>query len=321
MKAFVYRRYGSPDVLKLTEIEKPAPKEGEVLVKVRAVSINPMDWRIMRGSPFLARLYNGILKPKNQILGADIAGEVVAVGNGVTEFKVGDAVFGGGGFGGFAEYVSIPEKGLAHKPTNVSFEEAASFPLVGFTALQGLRDSGNIQAGQKVLINGASGGVGSMAVKLAKHFGAEVTGVCSTRNVELVRSIGADHVVDYTQTNFAQTGDQYDLIYDTVGNLSVADCQRALKPNGLAVVAGFTTLSHMIRFSFGASRVSKRGTQKIGMMPTAVRAKADLLIMQDLIATGKITPIIDKGYPFHELPKAMGYAETGRVRGKLVVTV
>ena len=321
MKAFVYKRYGSPNVLKLTEVEKPTPEDGEVLVKVRGISINPFDWRLMRGSPFLARLFNGILRPKNQILGADIAGDVVAVGNGVTEFKVGDAVFGGSGFGGFAEYVKIPEKGLAHKPANVSYEDAASFPLVGFTALQGLRDAGNIQAGQKVLVNGASGGVGSMAVKLAKHFGAEVTGVCSTRNTELVRSIGADHVIDYTKTDFTQNGVQYDLIYDAKGNRTVADFQRALKPNGMAIVAGFTTLWHMIRFSIGAGRVSKRGTQKIGMMPTAIRAKADLLIIQDMIATGKITPIIDRYYSFNEIPEAVGYVEKGHARGKVVVKV
>jgi len=321
MKAFVYKRYGSPNVLKLTEIEKPTPKEGEVLVKVRAVSVNPFDWRLMRGSPFLARLFNGILRPKNQILGADIAGEVVAVGNGVDEFKVGDAVFGGSGFGGFGEYVSIPQRGLAHKPTNSSFEEAASFPMVLFTALQGLRDSGNIQSGQKVLINGASGGVGSMAVKLASYFGAEVTGVCSTRNLELVRSIGADHVVDYTKTNFTQNGVQYDLIYDAVGNLTVADFQRALKPNGIAVVAGFTSLWHMIRFDFGSKRVSKRGTQKIGVMPTAVRAKADLIFLKELVEAGKITPIIDRCYSFNEIPQAVGYVEKGHARGKVVVTV
>lgn len=321
MKAFVYKRYGSPKVLKLAEIEKPTPKDGEVLVKIRAVSVNPYDWHLMRGEPFLARLFNGLLRPKNPILGADIAGEVVAVGKDITEFKVGDAVFGGSGFGGFAEYASIPERGLVHKPANVSFEEAASFPIVAFTALQGLRDAGKIQAGQRVLVNGASGGVGSMGVKFAKYFGAEVTGVCSTRNLELVRSIGADHVIDYTQTDFAKTGQHYDLIFDAVGNRSVADFQRILKPNGLAVVAGFTTLWHMIRFSIGSGRVSKRGTQKIGMMPTATRAKADLQFIAGLIETGELTPLLDRCYPFNEIPQAVEYLETGRARGKVVVTV
>lgn len=321
MKAFVYKRYGSPKVLKLAEIEKPTPKGDEVLVKIRAVSVNPYDWHLMRGAPFLARLFNGLLRPKNPILGADIAGEVVAVGESVTEFKVGDAVFGGSGFGGFAEYASIPQRGLVHKPANISFEEAASFPIVAFTALQGLRDAGKVQAGQQVLINGASGGVGSMAVKLATYFGAEVTGVCSTRNLELVRSIGANHVIDYTQTDFTKTGKHYDLIFDAVGNRSVADFQRILKPNGLAVVAGFTTLWHMLRFSIGSKRVSKRGTQKIGMMPTAVRAKPDLLYIAELIESGKLTPLLDRCYPFNELPQAVEYLETGRARGKVVVTV
>ena len=221
MKAMVYQKYGPPDVLELKEVEKPTPKEDEVLVKVHAASVNPLDWRILRADPFLVRLKLGLLKPKNKILGADIAGRVEAVGGNVREFQPGDEVFGEkfeNGLGGFAEYVSVPESALALKPTSTTFEEAAAVPVAAVTALQGLRDKGQIQPGQKVLINGASGGVGTFAVQIAKSFGAEVTGVCSTRNLDMVRSIGADHAIDYTQEDFTKNGQTYDLIYCAVGN-------------------------------------------------------------------------------------------------------
>src|SRR5215207_5552082 len=246
MKAIVYAEYGSPDVLQFKDVEKPAPKDNEVLVKVHAASANPADWHLMRAEPFLARLANGLLKPKNTKLGADVAGRVEAIGSNVTRLQVGDDVFGGmplSELGGFAEYVCAPEELLALKPARMTFEQAAAVPLAAFTALQGLRDKGQIQPGQRVLINGASGGVGTFAVQIAKSFGTEVTGVCSTRNLELVRSIGADHVIDYTQEDFTNNGQQYDLIYCAVGNRSVSDYKRALSPTGICVIAGFTSLS------------------------------------------------------------------------------
>ena len=231
MKAILFTKYGSPDVLQLTEVEKSAPKDDQVLVKVHAASANPLDWHRMRGEPFLARLSEGLLKPKNPRLGADIAGRVEAVGTSVTEFQPGDDVFGTT-TGGFAEYVCAAETRLALKPANLSFEAAAAVPVAALTALQGLRDKGQVQPGQRVLINGASGGVGTFAVQLAKSFGAEVTGVCSTRNLDMVCSIGADHVIDYTKEDFTRNGQQYDLIYDAVGNRSVSDYSRALSRPG-----------------------------------------------------------------------------------------
>jgi NADPH:quinone reductase-like Zn-dependent oxidoreductase len=323
MKAFVFTKYGSPKVLKLTEIEKPTPSADQVLVKIHATAVNPLDWHIMRASPWLARTSAGLLRPKpeNQILGADISGRVEAVGANITEFAVGDEVFGGRGAGGFAEYICVKETGLVHKPANISYEAASSIPVAGFTALQGLRNTGQISAGQKVLINGASGGVGTFAVQIAKYFGAEVTGVCSTRNLEMVKSIGADHVIDYTKGDFTENGVQYDLIFDAVGNLSVKQFQRALTPNGRAVVAGFTTMVHAIKFIFGSGRVSKRGTQTIGMMPTAQWIKEDLVLFKELLETGKIVPVIDRCYPFAQVPEAIGYLETGRARGKVVVNI
>src|SRR5689334_18498300 len=234
MQAIVYTTYGSPDVLQLKEVEKPTPKDNQVLVRIHAASANPADWHLMRAEPFLARFANGLLRPKNTRLGADIAGRVEAVGSNVTRFHVGDEVFGGLGLnelGGFAEYVCASEALLALKPARLTFEQAAAVPLAAFTALQGLRDKGQIQAGQKVLINGASGGVGTFAVQIAKAFGTEVTGVCSTRNLDMVRSIGADHVIDYTQADFTKSGQRYDLIFDAVGNRAVSEYKRALRPN------------------------------------------------------------------------------------------
>ena len=243
MKTIEFTKYGSPDVLQFKEVEKSTPKENEVLVKVYAASVNAADWHIMRATPFLARLENGLQKPKNTKLGADIAGVVEAVGRNVTQFHAGDEVFGSlplNELGGFAEYVCADEDELALKPAGLTFEQAAAVPLAAFTALQGLRDKGQIQPGQRVLVNGASGGVGSFAVQIAKSFGTEVTGVCSTRNLDMVRSIGADHVIDYTKEDFTQNGQRYDLIFDAVGNRSVSDYKRALSPNGICSVAGFT---------------------------------------------------------------------------------
>jgi NADPH:quinone reductase-like Zn-dependent oxidoreductase len=324
MKAIVFTEYGSPDVLHLKEVEKPVPGDNEVLVRVHAASANPLDWHLMRGEPFIARLDNGLRKPKSNFLGADIAGRVEAVGNKVTQFKPGDEVFGdisGGGLGGFAEYARTREDSLALKPSNLSYEEAASTPVVGFTAIQGLRDKGEIKAGQNVLINGASGGVGSFAVQFAKACGAEVTGVCSTRNLDLVRSIGTDHVIDYTKEDFTNNGHQYDLIYDAVGNLPVLGARRALNPHGKCVVAGFTTLARMFQVITLGPLVSKTGSRKIGLMGIAVANQKDLLVIKELLETGKVKPVIDRRYPLSEAADAVRYLETGHARGKVIITI
>ena len=317
MKAIVYIKYGSPDVLQLKEVEKTTPKENEVLVRIYATSANAADWHLMRAEPFLARLENGLLKPKNTKLGADVAGRVEAVGRNVTQFQVGDEVFGCmplNELGGFAEYICANEDALALKPTRLTFEQAAAVPLAAFTALQGLRDKGQIQPGQKILINGASGGVGTFAVQIAKSFGTEVTGVCSTRNLDMVRSIGADHVIDYTKEDFTQNGHQYDLIFDAVGNRSVSDYQRALSPNGICAVAGFTSLSRLFQFML-------LGGKKVGLMETAKGNKKDLLFIKELLEAGKVVPVIDRCYPFSEVADAIRYLERGHAKGKVVITV
>jgi len=317
MKAIVYTEYGSPDVLQLKEVEKPTPKENEVLVKVQAASANPADWHLMRAEPFLARLENGLFKPKITKLGADVAGRAEAVGKSVSQFQAGDDVFGElplNVLGSFAEYVCASEDVLALKPARLTFKQAAAVPLAAFTALQGLRDKGQIQPGQKVLINGASGGVGTFAVQIAKSFETEVTGVCSTRNLDLVRSIGADHVIDYTQEDFTQTGQRYDLIFDAVGNRSVSDLRRALSPNGICAVAGFTSLSRLFQVMF-------MGGKKIGLMETAKGNKKDLLFIKELLEAGKVIPVIDRMYPLQEVPEAIRYLEAGHARGKVIVTV
>ena len=325
MKAIVYEKYGPPDVLQLKEVEKPTPKDDEVLIKVHAASANPADWHLLRATPFLARLAVGLLKPKYKILGSDIAGRVDAVGRNVKQFHPGDEVFGDRfacGWGGFAEYVAVAENRIALKPANLTFEEAAAVPLAAFTALQGLRDKGQIQSGQKVLINGASGGVGTFAVQIAKSFGAEVTGVCSTRNLDMVRSIGADHVIDYTQEDFTKNGQTYDLIYCAVGNRSAADYKRALNPNGICVVAGFTTMSHMLfQVVFLGAWVSMTGSKKIGAMGTVIPNKEDLVFIKELLETGKVVPVIDRRYPLSETAEAIRYLEEGHAQGKVVITV
>ena len=317
MKAIVYTEYGSPDVLQFKDVEEPAPRDNEVLVKVHAASANPADWHLMRAEPFLARLANGLLKPKNTKLGADVAGQVEAVGSNVTQLQVGDEVFGEMSLkelGAFAEYVCAPEELLALKPARMTFEQAAAVPLAAFTALQGLRDKGQIQPGQRVLINGASGGVGTFAVQIAKSFGTEVTGVCSTRNLDMVRSIGADHVIDYTQADFTQTGQRYELIFDAVGNRSVSDYKRALSHNGICSVAGFTSLSRLFQ-------IMLLGGKKVGMMKTAKANKEDLVFIKDLLEAGKVVPVIDRCYPLAETAEAIRHLETGHARGKVIITV
>ena len=320
MNAITYHHYGSPDVLALEEIPKPAPGQNEVLVKVRAASVNPFDWHFMRGTPYAVRVIAGLRKPKITGLGVDVAGEVEAVGRNVTQFSPGDEVFGTCR-GAFADYVCSSESALVKKPENVTFEQAASVPIAALTALQGLRNKGHIQPGQKVLINGASGGVGTFAVQLAKSFGAEVTGVCSTRNMDLVRSIGADQVIDYTQENFTANGRRYDLLFDAVGNHSLGECRRALAPKGVCVMAGGTAGNWMVGpvaraiAAFVLSRMGSR--QLVGVL--AKWSKNDLTILQELMQAGKVVPVIDRSYRLGETPEAIRYLEEGHARGKVVI--
>ena len=325
MKAIVYHEFGSPDVLRLEEVEKPVPNDNQILVKVRAVSVNPLDWHFMEGTPYLGRpLAFGFLKPTVERLGVDYAGTVEAVGKNITEFKPGDEVFGNH-FGAFAEYVVASDKGMALKPASLTFEQAASLPVAALTALQGLRDYGKIQPGQKVLINGASGGVGTFAVQIAKTFGAEVTGVCSGRNVELVRSLGADHVIDYTKEDFTKRAKRYDLILDNVGNQPLSGFRSVLNPKGIYVGIGGGGVNDS-RWSgplVGVIRmlIAKRFTTQELRMMLADMSRKDLTILADLIQAGKVKPVIDKTYTFSQLPEAMRYLEEGHARGKVVLTV
>jgi NADPH:quinone reductase-like Zn-dependent oxidoreductase len=321
VKAILFPTYGPPDVLELTEIEKPAPNDNQVLIKVIAASANPLDWHRMRGEPFLARMGEGLRKPKNPKLGADVAGRVEVVGKNVTEFKPGDEVFGAIGAGSFAEYAIAREIRLALKPGNISFEAAAAAPVVGFTAIQGFRHAGGIRAGQKVLVNGAAGGIGTFAVQFAKSCGAEVTGVCSTRNLDLVRSIGADHVVDYTREDFTRTGQRYDLIYCAIGNRSVFDYRRALKPQGTCVIAGFTSLRGLFAQMLLSPLVSKKGGKRVTGMGMSNANKEDLLTIKELLETGKVVPVIDRRYPLKETAEAIRYLETLHARGKVIITL
>jgi NADPH:quinone reductase-like Zn-dependent oxidoreductase len=325
MKAIVYRGYGSPDVLKCEEIEKPAAGDDEVSIKVRAASVNPADWHLMEGKPFVARLLFGLglLKPKKPRLGGDVAGQVEAVGRNVKQFKPGDEVFGACR-GAFAEYACASESRLVTKPDNVTFEQAASVAIAALTALQGLRDKGQIQPGQKVLINGAAGGVGTYAVQIAKSFGADVTGVCSTRNVDMVRSIGADRVIDYTQQDFTKSGQRYDLIFDLVANHSLSAFRRVLNPKGIYVGAGIGPGGSMIGFlaraALTAPGLSRFVNQKFVIFITKI-TKGDLTVMRDLMEAGKVTPVIERRYRLSEVPEAIRYLATGHARAKLVITL
>lgn len=311
-------------MLQLKDVEKPKPGANEVLVKVHAASANPADWHTMRAEPFLARLANGFFKPNNPRLGADVAGRIVAVGSSVTQFNVGDEVFGClplNAMGSFAEYVCASAATFVLKPANMTCEQAASVPLAAITALQGLRDKGQIQSGQRVLINGASGGVGTFAVQLAKSFGAEVTGVCSTRNLEMVHSIGAGDVIDYTQEDFTRNGQQYDLIFCAVGNRSVSDYKRALTPQGMGVIAGFTSMRLLFEHMIVGPLKSKAGGQQVGLMPTVEPNQNDLTFLKELLEAGKVMPVLDRCYPLSETADALRYLETGRARGKVVITI
>ena len=321
MKAVVYYNYGSPDVLKCEEIEKPTAGDNEVLIKVRAASVNPYDWHFMRGTPYIVRIMAGLRKPKDKRLGVDVAGQVEAVGRNVTQFKPGDEVFGACR-GAFAEYACTSESALVMKPDNVTFEQAASVPIAAFTALQGLRDKGHLQPGQKVLINGAAGGVGTFAVQIAKSFGADVTGVCSTRNVDMVRSMGADRVIDYTQEDFTKSGQRYDLFFDCVGNHSLFACRRVLNPKGIYIVVGgpggrwLGPLARTLKTLVLSWLVS----QNLVMFLAKAR-KEDLIVMHELMKAGKVTLVIDKRYRLSEVPEAIRYLEEGHARGKVVITL
>ena len=320
MKAIVYTKYGAPDVLQLVEVEKPAPKDDEVLVKVQAASVNALDWHLLTADIFLVRLMGmGLSKPKNPILGADIAGRVEAVGKNVSQFRPGDDVFGDIGHGGFAEYAVAPERFLALKPSNLSFEAAAAVPVAGLTALQGLRDCGKIQPGQKVLVNGAAGGVGSFAVQVAKAFGAEVTAVCSTQNVEQARKLGADHVIDYTKENFTQNGRQYDLIFAANGYHPLAAYKRALTPKGMYIMAGGKPAQIFEAMLLG-NWLSEKNGRKLGGVSAHIDQK-DLLTLKEMLEAGKVVPAIDKRYPLSEVPEALRYLGTNHARGKIVINI
>jgi NADPH:quinone reductase-like Zn-dependent oxidoreductase len=325
MKAIVYCDYGVPS-LKFQEIEKPAPADDQLLVKVRAASVNPLDWHFVEGTPYVMRAMGvGLRKPKDTRLGVDFAGTVEAVGKNVTKFKPGDEVFGGR-TGAFADYVCVREsRAVALKPADITFEQAASVPIAGITALQAVRNKGQIQPGQKVLINGASGGVGTFAVQIAKSYGADVTGVCSTRNLDLVRSLGADHVIDYTKEDFTKTNQLYDVIIDNVGNRSLAECRRALKPKGILVLIGGGGANEQgligpMAKPIKAMLVSPFVSQKIGMLLAELNHD-DLASLAELMQSGKMKPVIDRTYKLSEVPEAIKYLEQGHARGKVVIAV
>jgi NADPH:quinone reductase-like Zn-dependent oxidoreductase len=321
MRAIVYHNYGPPDVLKCEEIEKPVASDDEVLIKIRAASVNPREWHFIRGKPYFVRMMLGLSKPKDMRLGIDAAGQIEAVGRNITQFKPGDEVFGACR-GALAEYACAPEAALVIKPGNITFEQAASVPTAALTALQALRDKGRIHPGQKVLINGAAGGVGTFAVQVAKSFGAEVTGVCSAKNVEMVRSIGADRVIDYTQENFTKAAERYDVIFDCAGNHSLRTCRRVLDPKGTYIMVGGRDgrwLGPLAR-GINALMYSRFVSQNLVMFMTR-RSKEDLTIMSDLMKSGKVTPVIDRRYKLSEVPAAIRYLEEGHARGKVVITL
>lgn len=319
MKAIVYEKYGSPDVIQLKDIEKPTPKDDEVLIKIHAASVNAYDWHFLTADIFLIRLMGGgLLKPKNTRLGADMAGRIETVGKNVKQFQPGDEVFGMVK-GSFAEYTCAPESALALKPVNTSFDEAAAIPMAAITALQGLRDEGQIRAGQTVLINGASGGVGTFAVQIAKSFGAEVTAVCSTGNLEQARSIGADHVIDYTKEDFTKNGQQYDLVFAANGYHSLSAYKRALTPKGIYIMAG-GTMAQIFQSMLMGPMMSETGGRKMSGV-SAQRSQNDLVFIKELFEAGKIKSVIDRRYPLGEAAEALRYLGAGHARGKVVISV
>jgi NADPH:quinone reductase-like Zn-dependent oxidoreductase len=322
MKAIVQDEYGSPDALELRDIDEPAVNDNDVLVRVHAASVNFGDWATMKGMPYMFRMVFGLRRPKVKVRGRDVAGQVEAVGRAVTQFQPGDEVYAEVDQGTFAEYTCAPEDLFGLKPVNLTFEQAAAVPLAAGTALQGLRDTGKVRPGLRVLINGASGGVGTFAVQIAKSFGAEVTGVCRTRNVDLVRSIGADRVIDYTKDDFTQSGLRYDLIFDLVGNHSLSDCRRALTPKGTLVLSSgkggrlLGPVGRLLRALVLSLFVSQR------LRPLAARqSQGDLVFLKELIESGKVTPAIDRTYALSETPEAMRYFGEGHARAKIVITM
>ena len=320
MKAILCRRYGLPELVTCEEVEKPAPASGEVLIRVRAASLNPLDWHLKRGTPLIFRLMTGLRAPKDPRVGVDLAGEVEAAGNGVTQFKPGDAVFGGCKGGAFAEYVCTSESQVVLKPASLTFAQAAAAPVAAITALQGLRDKGRVEPGQKVLINGAAGGVGTFAVQMAKWMGAQVTGVCSSRNAELVRSLGADHVIDYAREDFTRSGERYDLIFDLVAGHSLGACRRALTPQGTLLIAGVLSgkWSGFLRSLPLAPILSKFGKQRL-LVFGAKRSKKDMETIGELMAAGKLRAVIEECHPLGETADAIRHLEEKRARGKLVI--
>jgi NADPH:quinone reductase-like Zn-dependent oxidoreductase len=323
MKAIRYYRYGSPDVLELQDVDLPDVGDDGVLVRVKAASVNPLDWHFMRGMPYFIRAQAGLSRPKDNTLGVDLAGSVEAVGRNVTRFQPGDEVFGARG-GALAEYVRVREDGVVvKKPANLTFEQAAAVPVAAFTALQALRDKAHVQPGQKVLINGAAGGVGTFAVQIAKAFGAEVTGVCSTGNVELVRSLGADRVVDYTREDFTRTGQRHDVMLDIAGNRKLSECRRVLAPKAVVVVVGGPNKGHWIGPLLGLAKlmVASRFVSQRVVAFLAKNSRDDLAFLCDLFEAGKVTPVIDRTYPLSEVPEAIRYLETGHAKAKVVITV
>lgn len=316
MKAVVYHQYGSPDVLKLREMEKPVINQAEVLVKVHAASLNWLDWHFLTGRPYLARLMAGPLKPKHQVLGIDLAGQVEAVGANVRQFLPGDEVFGSTDHGCFAEYVRLSEDELVKKPASITFEEAAAVPGAAVTALHALRDHGKIQPGHKVLINGASGGVGTFAVQIAKSMGAEVTGVCSTGNLDLVRSIGADQVIDYTCEDFTQNGQRYDLVFDVAAKCSFTECKKSLSSQGIYITSEFSPV-----LAVGGLLATMTGNQKMVPLPPKAPSNRDLVFMKGLLESGKVKPAIDRCYHLSEVRDALRYLEKGHARGKIIIKI
>jgi NADPH:quinone reductase-like Zn-dependent oxidoreductase len=320
VKAIFRTTYGSADILKLKETDKPVPKDNELLIKVCAAAVNPLDWHVLRGEPFLVRLMGfGLLKPKHQILGADMAGRVEAVGKNVTQFKAGDEIFGSS-MGGFAEYACIPENQAASKPATMTFEQAAAVPVAGLTALQALRNHGRIQEGQHVLINGASGGVGTFATQIAKALGAQVTGVCSGKNVEMVKSIGADHVIDYSKEDFWLGGKEYDLIVDNAAFQSIRKPLRVLKATGIYVGVGgsSSTLSILQSLIVNPLIARMKGRKVVSFMANV--NQADLVFIKEFLEAGKVVPVTDRKYPLNETPEAIRYVEKGHARGKVIIT-
>jgi NADPH:quinone reductase-like Zn-dependent oxidoreductase len=316
MKAVIYHNYGSPDVLELAEIETPIVKENRVLVRVRASSITPFDWHLLIGKPYIARIIAGLFKPRNKVLGTDVAGTVEAIGPGVDRFQPGDEVFGGRGSGGYAEYATVPEAEMYLKPANLTFEEAAAVPFSAFAALICLFELGQLKSRQKVLINGASGGVGTLALPVAKQHGAQVTAVCSTGSLDFVRSLGADQVIDYTNEDFVQSGECFDLILDFSGKRSFSDCKQALAPHGIYVTTEFSPA-----LVFRGQWISRTGNQKMIPMSPTGPGQQTRKQFEELLTAGKLKPIIDRCFPLSEVPDAFRYYEKGHIQGRIAVTV